>query len=192
MIAEIARQKLESLKEKLDSGVVRSLVKRIGYQKIAVLGEDDGQSPFPALTGMLKQREINVDFSQYPEGGSLLDVEIKVDCPFKLVLTIENKEIKSSRFKSAGSIPIQEIEIGVKEFDDKYFIETLEEKPVREFLSLEENRHLINELGDFDRLSFQYKYLKLIYFIEDLEKLDLEWFFTMIKNLREIGDRLCK
>jgi len=192
MISEIARQKLELLKEKLDSGTVHSLVKRIGYQKVAVIGEDDGQAPLPTLTGLLKQKEINVDFCPYPEGGYLLDVEIKVDCPFKLVLTIENAEIRSSKFKSAGAIPIQEIEIDVKEFDDRYFIETLEENSVREFLAREENRNLINELGDFDRLSFQYKYLKLIYFIEDLEKLDLDWFSSKIKTLREIGDRLSK
>ncbi|MCE1248847.1 MAG: hypothetical protein LWY06_19590 [Firmicutes bacterium] len=192
MITEIAKQKLEALREKLDSGTVRSLVKRIGYQKVAVMGEDDTQGHLLTLTGMLKNKEINVDFSPYPEGGFLLDTEVKVDCPFKLVLTIENTDIKSARFKSAGAIPVQEIEIDVKEFDDRYFIETLEEKPVREFLAKEENRHLINELGDFDRLSFQYKYLKLIYFIENLENLDVEWLFSKIGHLREIGDQLGK
>ena len=192
MIAEIAREKLEKIKEKLDSGVVHSMVRRIGYQKVTVMGGKDGKSYLPTLTGSLGKTDLNIDFTHCPGGGYIIDIEAKVRCPFKLVLTYENVETKSGKFRSSSPIPIQEIEIGVKEFDDTFFIETLEEKPVREFLGSEESRKSISDLGQFDRLVFQYKYLKILYYQEKLEDLDPEWVVDKIKMLSQIGENLAK
>jgi len=190
MIAEIAKKKLEEIRNKLDEGKVHSMVRRVGYQKVTIMGGKDGKSHLPSLSGIFGHTDIYVDFTPYPEGGFLFDVEAKALCPFKLVLTFENVETKSGKFRGSSPIPIQEIEIDVKEFDDMYFIETLEEEPVRKFLGVEENRKMIVDLGKFDRFVFQYKYLKTLYYVEKMEDLDVDWAFDKIKILVNIGKAL--
>ena len=190
MIAEVAKEKLERIREKLSSGTVHSMVRRVGYEKVTVMGGKDGKSFLPSLTGMFENIDVNIDFTPCPEGGFLLDIETKVACPFKLVLTFENVEAKSGKFRGSSPIPIQEIEIGIKKFDETFFIETLEEKPVREFLGNEENRKIIFDLGQFDRFVFQYKYLKLLFYIDKMENLDENWVLEKLKILSVISEKL--
>lgn len=190
MIAETAKEKLEKIREKLNSGTVHSMVRRIGYEKVTVMGGKDGRSFLPSLTGMFENIDVNIDFTPCPGGGFLLDIETKAACPFKLVLTFENIEAKSGKFRGSSPIPIQEIEIGVKEFDGTFFIETLEEKPVRQFLGEEENRKLIFDVGQFDRFVFQYKYLKLLFYLEKMEDLDADWVLDKLKILSIISRKL--
>lgn len=192
MIYEATKEKLEQLKDMLSSGAVHSIVKREGYHRITVVGEKENSRLLPTLTGKIGTVDITIDVFPYPEGGFLFNIEAKVQCPFKLTLTHENREIKSLKFKGGSLLPVQEIEIGHQDFDDLYFIETLEEKPVREFLETEENRRLIMDLGDFDRFVFQYKHLKIVYYIESIEKLDLEWAKEKIKILAKLETNLSK
>lgn len=190
MIAEIARKKIEQLKSKIDNGTVHSLVRRVGYGRVAEVGEEEGSSHLPTLSGRLNGFNLNFYFSPFPEGGYLLNIEARVICPFKLRLTLEEQETKSDKFKPVYQLPVSEIEIDVKEFDDRYFIETIEEGPVRKFLAIPENRKMIDDFEDFDSLSFQYKHLKLLYYIEKMEELDIDWLFKKVKLITEIGKSL--
>ena len=160
IIAETATKKLAELITKLDEGSVHKLTRR-GFRK-SILGDKTGSSPLPTLSGIHNNVEINLDFTPYPEGGYLANIEAKAKCQFKVVFTIEGKEIKSTKFKSSEMIPITEIQVGDKDFDEKYFIETLEQDKVKEFLSNKQVKEDVEKLGNFDRFTFNYKHLKLL------------------------------
>jgi len=190
MIAEIARKKFEQLKLKTGNGTVHSLVRRVGYGRVAEVGKEEGLSHLPTFSAQLNGFDLNFYFSPFPEGGYLLNIETRVACPFKLRLTLEEQETKSDKFKPAYQLPVSEIEIGIKEFDDKYFIETIEEEPVRKFLAEPENRKMIDDLGNFDSFSFQYKHLKLIYYIKNIEELNIDQLFRDTELITRIGTKL--
>lgn len=190
MSTKIAKELLEKLVEKLEKGAVYEITKRVGFDAYAPVQQEQEISPLPTLKGSLNDVMSNLEFIPYPEGGYLLEIEARTNCPFKLVLTLEDHEIKSLKFKGSSTIPVQEIEIDVKKFDDRFFIETLEEEPVRKFLADEETRKLIFDLGEIDRLAFQYKYMKLVYYIEDIAKLEVNWIFDKIDKLSKICKKL--
>ncbi|MCD4786042.1 MAG: hypothetical protein K8T10_19655 [Candidatus Eremiobacteraeota bacterium] len=187
MSADIARKKFEQLKSKIENGTVHSLVRRVGYGRVAEIGEEEGSSHLPTLSGQLNGFDLNFYFSPYPDGGHLLNIEARIICPFKLRLTLEKQETKSNKFKPVYQLPVSEIEVDVKEFDERYFIETIEEEPVRKFLAIQENRKMIDELEDFDSLSFQYKHLKLLYYLEKIDGLDIDQLFKRIKLMTKMG-----
>lgn len=190
MISEIATEKLEKLKAKLESGEVHQITRRGGVQMASRMGDKTGSPPMPHLSGVIKGYTLNLDVKPYPDGGFLVDAQISVKCPFKLSITRENADVKSTKFKSAGPVPIQEIEIGVKDFDDRYFIETLEEEQVKKFLSSPDARSLIMDLEDVDALNMQYKCLMVLYYIKDLDEMDTDWLYKKIEILTKIGDQL--
>jgi hypothetical protein len=189
MSGEIATRKLADLITKLEEGSIHKVSYKHGM-KHSVLGDKGAPSPLPTLKGLHGGVVINLDFSPYPEGGHFVSIEACASCPFKLILSHEGQEVKSMKYKQTHSIPASEIEIGVKDFDDRYFIETLEEEPVRKFLSDGGIRGQIDSLGDFDRLTFQSKHLKLVYYVPDVEKLDSDWLFKMIEILIGLAGKL--
>lgn len=190
MTSEIAIKKLAELITMIDEGSIHKITRRRGSKRVSIMGDKAGTSPLPTLTGNHVEVPLNLDFTPYPEGGHLLNIEVKATCPFKLVLTFEDVEAKSMKFKTATSFPATEITIDDKKFDDMFFVETLEEEAVKEFLSDGETTEAIYKLGQFDRFVFQYKHLKLIYYIEDLEKLDTDWLFEKIDTLIGIVKKL--
>lgn len=191
MIDQIATQKMAELINKLDEGTLHKITSRAGFRK-SVMGDKTGASPLPTLKGIHNETELNLDFTPFPEGGHFANIEVKVLCPFKMVLTLENREVKSMKFKTTYGIAVAEIQIGQKEFDEKFFIETLEIDAVKAFLEDETTRNLIVELGDFDQFTFQYKHLKLVYYVEDMEKMDTETLFRQIDILTRIAARIKK
>ncbi len=191
MVSEQVKGMLEELVEKMDKGAVYQITKRVGYQKVKIAGTRES-APLPMLRGTYKGVDFDIEFLPYPEGGFLLEITAQVDCPFKLVLTLENHEIKSIKFKGASVIPVTEIEIGIKEFDDRYFIETLEEDYVKRFLRDEEVRKLIDNLDKIDRLAFQYKYVKLVYYVENLADITVDWIFDKIDKISQIAHKIPK
>lgn len=190
MSTEVATKKLAELIAKLDEGSVHKIKHKGGIQRISVLGDKGLVSPLPTLEGIHNNTRMNLDLCPYPEGGYMANIEVHEECPFKLVLSLENTEVKSLKFKTARSIPVAEITIGDEDFDKRYLIETLEEDVVTKFLSKKEVRDLISKLGDFDRFTFQSKHMRLVYYVEDLEKLDSEWLFKMIEILVELAKKL--
>jgi hypothetical protein len=188
MLTDIVKEKLESLNEKLDSGSINLLTRKPGFPGVSRLGDKQNTAPLPTLSGSVDGIDFSLDFVPFPDGGFLMDIDVHVKSPFRLVMVPENAPSKSLKFKSSGFVgPIQEVNTGIKEIDEKYFMESNDETPVKKYFSGSIIPELINSLGNFDKLTFHDKYVKIIYFIEDLENLDMDWVFKTIKGLTDIA-----
>ncbi|MFP4497892.1 MAG: hypothetical protein ACLFQV_06725 [Vulcanimicrobiota bacterium] len=188
MPVETAKMKLERILSKLDKGEIRELSRHEDYVPTG-LGEHEDMT-LPTIQSVYRGKKMVIEFVTYHEGGYLFNIQLTIPSPFKLVLSFEDSEIKSRKFGASSPIPVTEIEIGIKEFDDMYFIETLEEEVTRTFLSKTKVRELIESLERFDHLTFDYRYLKLEYYVKDVQEINEDWVFNKIEIMDLLADLL--
>ena len=185
------------LASKMEDGSVAYVKRRVEpgrgiASKMPQAAQSDREVQLPVVMGVVDGINYKVELIPYPDGGYVVDIGALSGSPFKLELFLEDYDVKSLKFKgtSFGFLPVEEIETGIPEFDDKYFVEAMNLETVNIFLQDEETRRSITALGKIDKLSVQSRFTKLNYFLEDSGSFDVDWTYDKIKTLSVLMKKL--
>jgi hypothetical protein len=196
MSVALLKEKMADLAGKMENGSVVYVTRR--PEAARSKRGTNFQSPrededlLPTSLGTVAGLSFKTELIPYPDGGYILDISVYAPSPFRLELFLENHEVKSLKFKSSSLCfpPVEEIEIGVPEFDKRYYIEAMDVESVHLFLLNDENRRNITDLGEIDKLSIQPRFVKLNYFIGTAEDFDAQWIYERISSLSALVNSL--
>jgi hypothetical protein len=197
MSEKALKEKLDILSGKMDDGSVTYVKRRVETArgiapKTPQKTQEDKDIQLPIIMGSVDGISFNIELIPYPDGGYILDIGALSGSPFKLEIFLENHEVKSLKFKgtSFGFLPVQELQIGIPEFDDRYFVEATDTESVNVFLGNEETREYIANLGEIDKLSVQSRFTKLNYYVESPDTFDADWAYEKLKTLSTLMKKL--
>jgi len=147
----------------------------------------------PGLMGKHKNRKITLDFVPWEEKKIFCVIYLTACFPFEISIT-QKVEQTQERFMR-GRQPFSIVELSDPEFQNRWIVESYNAPLVKTFLEDQKNLNLIKELGDFERLTIDLKYLKfskLLNFDEGIKAKELLRLINLLERLACQSEASCK